>query len=116
MPALTIRQPWAALVVTGRKRIEWRTWATSHRGPLLIHAAARPAPGVPTPRPVRGLASVTGALIGQVSVTGCERCPCGCGMWGWVLDDPMTMEPVPMTGRLGLWDVTSASGPRFPPS
>ncbi|HEY2787098.1 MAG TPA: ASCH domain-containing protein [Fimbriiglobus sp.] len=36
--ALSIRQPWAALLVAGRKTIEIRTWPTSVRGPVLIHA------------------------------------------------------------------------------
>jgi hypothetical protein len=55
MKALSIRQPWAWLIVrpdladpierarelaAGRiKTIENRTWATRHRGPTLIHAA-----------------------------------------------------------------------------
>jgi hypothetical protein len=38
--ALTLTQPWATLVITGRKRIETRGWATEHRGPIAIHAAA----------------------------------------------------------------------------
>jgi hypothetical protein len=36
---LSLWQPWASLVVLGEKRIETRGWATSHRGPLAIHAA-----------------------------------------------------------------------------
>jgi len=32
-------QPWAALVAIGAKRIETRSWKTSYRGPLAIHAA-----------------------------------------------------------------------------
>jgi 4-hydroxy-3-methylbut-2-enyl diphosphate reductase len=38
--ALSIRQPWAWLVVNGWKNIENRERRFSHRGPLLIHAAA----------------------------------------------------------------------------
>ncbi len=38
LKALTLRQPWAWLVVNGFKDIENRIWATRHRGPLLIHA------------------------------------------------------------------------------
>jgi hypothetical protein len=38
MKALTVRQPWATLLVTGRKRIETRSRDTKHRGPLVIHA------------------------------------------------------------------------------
>jgi hypothetical protein len=39
MKAVSIKQPWEYLVVTGAKLIENRTWRTSWRGPLLIHAA-----------------------------------------------------------------------------
>jgi hypothetical protein len=38
--ALTIRQPWAWLIVNGYKDIENRSWQTRHRGALLIHAGA----------------------------------------------------------------------------
>lgn len=42
MKAITIWQPWASLLVSGRKRYETRSWATSYRGPIAIHAAKRP--------------------------------------------------------------------------
>jgi hypothetical protein len=38
MKALTVRQPWAALLILGAKQYETRTWPTRHRGILLIHA------------------------------------------------------------------------------
>ncbi|HAE59348.1 MAG TPA: 2-oxoglutarate dehydrogenase E1 [Anaerolineae bacterium] len=39
MKALTLTQPWATLVAIGAKQIETRSWNTSYRGPLAIHAA-----------------------------------------------------------------------------
>ncbi len=39
--ALTLYQPWAQLVVLGIKTIETRSWSTSYRGPLAIHAGLR---------------------------------------------------------------------------
>lgn len=39
MKALTLTQPWAALVAMGAKKIETRNWSTAYRGPLVIHAA-----------------------------------------------------------------------------
>jgi hypothetical protein len=41
MKALSLWQPWAALLVHARKRVETRSWSLSHRGPLLIHAAKK---------------------------------------------------------------------------
>lgn len=42
MKALTLHQPAASLVAVGVKTIETRSWSTRYRGPLAIHAAARP--------------------------------------------------------------------------
>lgn len=38
MKAITIKQPWASLIVSGLKDIENRTWKTNFRGRVLIHA------------------------------------------------------------------------------
>ena len=38
MKALTIKQPWATLIIQGDKRFEFRSWQTKYRGDLLIHA------------------------------------------------------------------------------
>lgn len=39
MKALSIRQPWAWLIVNGYKDVENRTWSTTVRGTVLIHAS-----------------------------------------------------------------------------
>lgn len=44
MKTLTLTQPWATLVAVEAKRIETRSWPTSYRGPLAIHAAKGLAP------------------------------------------------------------------------
>lgn len=41
MKALTIWQPWASLLACGAKQYETRSWATSYRGPIAIHAAKK---------------------------------------------------------------------------
>jgi len=38
MPALSIAQPFTQAIILGRKTIELRTWGTSYRGPIAIHA------------------------------------------------------------------------------
>lgn len=42
MKALSVKNPWASLIFHG-KNIENRTWKTSFRGTVLIHASAKPA-------------------------------------------------------------------------
>lgn len=75
MKALSIRQPWANLILTGEKRIENRTWSTSHRGRILVHAAKSvedlqiPDSGIRLTR--RDFGFQFGALIGVVDIVDC---------------------------------------------
>ena len=39
MKALSLMEPWAALIAAGVKSIETRSWRTAYRGPLYIHAS-----------------------------------------------------------------------------
>lgn len=43
MRALSIRQPWAWAILHAGKDVENRTWRTSVRGPVLIHAGMKPS-------------------------------------------------------------------------
>ena len=38
MKALTIKEPWATLIIEGYKEYEFRSWKTNYRGKILIHA------------------------------------------------------------------------------
>lgn len=44
MRCISLSQPWATLVALGQKKIESRSWQTSYRGQLAIHAAKGLAP------------------------------------------------------------------------
>ena len=39
MKVLSVQQPYADLILSGRKPVENRTWRTKHRGRLYIHAS-----------------------------------------------------------------------------
>lgn len=39
MKVISIKQPWASLIILGYKTYEFRTWKTKYRGKLLIHAS-----------------------------------------------------------------------------
>jgi hypothetical protein len=76
--AISVKQPWAALLVVGVKTVEVRTWATRTRGRVLIHAAktADPRPEgwllVNTPE-LKALAALRGGLVGVAELTACVR-------------------------------------------
>lgn len=72
MRAITIRQPWAELIVLGKKDVENRSWRTRHRGPLLIHAGAGADWDYFEEYAVRDDA-VRGAIIGVVELLECTK-------------------------------------------
>lgn len=41
MKCISLWQPWATLIIIGAKHYETRSWWTSYRGPLLIHASKK---------------------------------------------------------------------------
>jgi hypothetical protein len=112
---LSVRQPWAWLIIAGHKVIENRTWPTTYRGPLLIHAASKMDGNVAHGGLRRRFALPEtldmGAIIGRVTlvhiVTHSES-PWFDGPFGWVFDDPRPVGPFKLRGRLGLFDAPEA--------
>ncbi len=76
--AISIKQPWAALVVAGIKSIEVRTWSARRTGPVLIHAgkAADDRPEgwshITTPD-LAEAAKLRGGFVGLAEVAGCRE-------------------------------------------
>ena len=74
MKVLTIKQPWATLIMQGDKRFEFRSWQTKYRGDLLIHAGKgidkeamkRLAKYIPEDMP-------TGKILGKVNLVDCIK-------------------------------------------
>lgn len=118
MKALSIRQPWAWLIVHGGKDIENRSWATSFRGIFFVHAAAgmtmREYDSAQLFAKVRGVeippaeALQRGGIIGRVEMTGYvlkSDSPWFEGPCGFVLRNPVALRFHPMKGRLGFFEV-----------
>jgi activating signal cointegrator 1 len=135
MKALSLYQPFATLVVLGKKRCETRGWHTEYRGPLLIHAsrtfpeAARelcrrePVRRLLTDAGIRDSSDLRrGALLGTVHVRNCVPAEevdvsalrdleqtlgdFGPGRWIWVLEQAARLvQPLPYLGRPGVFDV-----------
>ena len=134
MRALSLSQPWASLIVYGHKRIETRSWSTTFRGTLLIHASKnkRWMPDFPRllhyaglPDELTALPCPFGAVLGSVEVVDCLKTEelfasdvgtkemrlgdYSPGRYGWVLCNPVVCtEPVYCAGHLGLWAVPAA--------
>ena len=76
MYALSLKQPWAALVLHGLKTIEIRKWATTLRGPILLHAAKVDDDREPgwrlLPEHARATARLRGGVIGRIELVACR--------------------------------------------
>lgn len=124
--ALSIRQPWAALIASGHKTIETRSWYTPHRGLLLVVSALRHAPDAPaktirlagkSPKALLCL----GCAIAVVTLLDCRpMLPADAPhalvnynprLWAWILDHPRPIRPVPVSGRLRLFSVQYSPDP-----
>jgi hypothetical protein len=126
MKALTVKQPWAELIVLGMKDVENRTRRTHYRGPLAIHVSLTPSKLDGHFREIASLLDGAlrhhaagareenwdaGLVIGTVDLLDCVRDSDSKRMfpdhWHWVFANPQRLDvPVPAKGRLGLWEWT----------
>jgi ASCH domain len=125
MRALSVRPPWAWLLVNGFKKIENRTRRTNQRGQILIHAGSRMTQAeydhvaafllredlpIQLP-PVTALPQ--GALVGVCELVGCVQT--SDSVWfdkdtennfGWQIDNARAFKtPIPYRGMLGFFNV-----------
>lgn len=124
MKALSIRQPWANLIVLAGKDIENRTWATRYRGPILIHAGqgmtyrelaeAEAFARVALGREAEPFGPVTpgklyrGGIVGVAEIVDCVRAstsPWFMGPVGFVLANARPLPFRVCKGQLGFFDV-----------
>ena len=105
--AISIHQPWASMIASGKKTIETINYATRHRGELLICStkAFCHEPGLPK-----------GKALCIVDLVDCRRmqtwdqeaaqCKIYPGAYSWVLKLIEVIEhPYPVTGRQGFYYV-----------
>lgn len=126
MKVLTIKQPYATLIMLGHKKYEFRSWKTNFRGELLIHAGQsidkdavkRTQEFLPEELP-------QGKILGKVKITDCIKCnknlkdecmkqnplvyaksPVDEG-YAWKIEDVEVWDKqIEIKGKLGLWNYT----------
>jgi hypothetical protein len=103
MKALTIQQPWAQLILDGRKKTEFRSWRCHYRGPLAIHAGL----GIDKEECRRVGYDADklprGQVIAIVEMYDCVKLREG---FGWKLRNVRKIRPVKARGKLGLWKIS----------
>ncbi len=123
MKVLTIKQPWAQLIIEGYKKYEFRSWKTKYRGKILIHAGMSLEKDI-VPRFLDYKLNFTlGAIVGEAELVDCilvdkefndelrKIDPIVYGRsnhietYAWKLINIKKYEkPIPVKGQLGLWN------------
>jgi len=122
MKALSIRQPWAWLIIHGGKDVENRTWHTKFRGRFLVHASKGMTGyeyadawnfcernGLAKPPSFAELKrSWCGGVIGSVELVDSvdtSDSPWYMGEKAFLLRDPKTLPFTELKGRLQFFEV-----------
>lgn len=118
MRALSILQPYAWLICDADKDIENRTWETSVRGWVLIHAGKRYAKqdftdDRETYTALYGhypdsIEEMTGGIVGAALIIGCvshSDSPWFHGPHGFVIGRKVSVPLIPCKGKLGFFHV-----------
>ena len=119
---LTIKQPWASLIVEGLKKYEFRSWKTNYRGKILLHAGLSLDKNYSEKFKNYNFNYIQGAIIGEAEITDCilvdekfnkklekeNKLVYGnnhVGIYAWKLENIIKYEnPICIKGKLGLWN------------
>jgi hypothetical protein len=120
MKALSLQQPYAELILKGRKTIETRTWRTAYRGLFAIHAAWHVQGDIAKLYSIEPESLISGALLGTAEIV--DMIEFDDDSWaalrdhhlvpdehsngrvGWRLANPRRLaEPIPLRGLPGLF-------------
>lgn len=110
---LSIRQPYASLILSGQKPLEFRSWPTNYRGPLFIASAMTPERDEPffSPDLPRGVILGCADLIDCVPINDtCEPVDSAddpdFACYAFVMDKPKTLiQPIPVKAVLRIFNV-----------
>ena len=123
MKVLTIKEPWATLIIDGYKKYEFRSWKVNYRGKILIHAGMSCDEDMLERFKDYNLECNKGAIIGEADLVDCIKVtkefnqelrdidPIVYGRsnhvetYAWKLDNIIKYEkPIYIKGKLGLWN------------
>lgn len=118
MKTLSLKQPFAELILQGKKTIELRKWNTNFRGEFLIHASKIPDEEAMKHFNFQNLP--TGAIVGKANLTNVKKysnkkefekdktqhlASEEWGNYGFILTNiKRFVKPIEAKGKLGFWD------------
>ena len=121
MKCLSVCQPFAELIIQGKKTIELRKWNTKFRGEFLVHAAKNIL--IEDCKRMKISPSITtGAIIGKVKLTDVKKYESDKELkrdkkkhhslsditknkYGFILESPKKLRvPIPYSGKLNFFE------------
>jgi hypothetical protein len=117
-PCLSVRQPWAELILLERKKVELRSWSTRYRGWVWLHTGrtvdevARNEWGIPSPFSggfvgafrLRDVVALDDALWEAWRSAHLNAGPYHPDVFGWVITQVVRLQqPVVAPGNRGLY-------------
>ncbi|MDP1729005.1 MAG: ASCH domain-containing protein [archaeon] len=120
MKTLSLKQPWAELVVNGKKKIELRKWNTNFRGEFLVHASLSPDNDAMKRFGFEDNSLALGAIVGKSKLldvkeyknkedfqkdAGLHLATNEWGTKGFLLESSLKFDkPIPAKGKLNFWN------------
>lgn len=105
MKAISIKEPWATLILEGKKTIETRTRNTHYRGKILLHASKNPKSRI------SGMIFAIADLVDCRPMTEADEKYACCKVYprahSWILRNVIPIKLVPLKGQLGLFNVNA---------
>ena len=110
MKCLTLHAHWAEAIFALGKDIENRTWTTSYRGPLAIHAGSKISVALCRELGLDPKSLTMGAIVGTVDLVDVVKdSPSRWAMAGhyhWIIRNARRLQsPKPRKGQLGLFNI-----------
>lgn len=118
MKALSLKQPFAELILQGKKKVELRKWNTRFRGEFLIHSSKVPDSNAMKKFKFGKLPC--GCIVGRAKLAGVKHylnekehkedkerhlADSYWGDYGFIIEGAERFkEPIPAKGKLGFWD------------
>lgn len=109
MKAISIKQPWAYLILEHGKDIENRKWKTKVRGRVLIHASKQVDEEAMKLFHLENTYLPTGCIVGSVEIMDCVTKSTSrwfSGPFGFVLKHPQKLTPFKYKGQLNFFNVS----------
>ena len=118
MKALSLKQPWAELILLEKKKIELRKWKTKFRGEFLIHASK--SPDKESMKKFNFQDLPCGFIVGKANLVDIKEYKDNkefikdkslhlaseeWGKYGFILKDIKRLEPIPYKGQLNFFEI-----------